>query len=247
MSMGAAARDGLETQLGMDRIVLTLSVVLSVLYLTRTRATPSVSRMVIKAGSTALLSAWVAIRGDPPLLAIALGGGSIGDAFLAWHGETPFLFGLGSFLIAHLFYIRLFSQSGTGLGRLVDLFKSHHLDGADAPMSSFWRASVAVILVAFFAPILLSRLIPRVAKDLRVPIVVYTTVIVCMVLAALTMDNGWVVAGALMFTSSDGILATQIFLVDKESAHFAWMPYAVWFLYYTGQLIIACGVSVERL
>ncbi|KAM7192712.1 Lysoplasmalogenase [Rhypophila sp. PSN 637] len=218
----------------MDRIVLTLSVVLSVLYLTRTRATPSVSRMVIKAGSTALLSAWVAIRGGPPLLAIALGGGSIGDAFLAWHGETPFLLGLGSFLIAHLFYIRLFSQFGTGLGRLVDL------------LNSFWRASVAVILVAFFAPILLSRLIPRVAKDLRVPIVVYTTVIVCMVLAALTMDDGWVVAGALMFTSSDGILATQIFLVDKESAHLAWMPYAVWLLYYTGQLVIACGVSVER-
>ena len=43
---------------------------------------------------------------------------------------------------------------------------------------------MAVVLVAVFAPVMLSQLMPRVASDLRAPIVVYTTAIVCMVLAA---------------------------------------------------------------
>ncbi|KAM7205429.1 YhhN-like domain containing protein [Naviculisporaceae sp. PSN 640] len=234
--MSASVRWGSQLELDRAGFVLALSIVLSVLYLTRTRKQPSVSRMFIKAGSTALLSAWTLLQGGPFLLAIALGGGSIGDAFLAWDGETPFLCGLGSFLLAHLFYIRLFSRSGEGLkvitGSLIG-----------------WRAMVAIIVVAVFAPVMLSRIIPRVGSDLRAPIVVYTTVIVSMVLAALTLDDsdGWVAAGALMFTSSDGILATQKFLVGKDSSHLAWMPYAVWFLYYTGQLIMAHGILSEHL
>lgn len=242
-----AAIDSWGTHLELDRAVLTLSILLSILYLTRTRQRPSVSRMLIKAGSTATLSAWTALHEGPSLLVIALGGGSLGDAFLAWDGEAPFLCGLGSFLVAHLFYIRLFSRSGEGLGKITESLTWDAFLSGEVESSGWWRALVAVIMVVVFAPVMLSRIIPRVASDLRAPIVVYTTVIVSMVLAALTMDDACVVAGALMFTSSDAILAAQNFLVGKESSHLAWMPYAVWFLYYTGQLIIACGVLGARL
>lgn len=223
-----------RTQLGADHAILTLSIASSILYLSITRTTPSVFRMIIKTTSIALLSALTISRGGPRLLAIALGGGSVGDAFLAWDGETAFLCGLGSFLVAHLFYIRLFVLTGAGFDRILTTSSEQ----AGGP----WRLVVAVALVAVCAPVMLSKLMPRVASDLRAPIVVYTTVIVCMVLATLTVEDGWVVAGALMFTSSDGILAAEKFLISSTSSHATWMPYAVWLLYYGGQLIIAFGI-----
>ena len=226
-----------RTQLGADYAILTLSIASSILYLSKTRTTPSVSRMIIKTASIALLSVLTITRGGPKLLAIALGGGSVGDAFLAWDGDAAFLCGLGSFLVAHLFYIRLFVLTGAGLDRILAASSTTlEQDGGR------WRLVVAVVLVAVFAPIMLSRLMTRVATDLRVPIVIYTTVIVCMVLAALTVEDGWVVAGALMFTSSDGILAAEKFLISSKSSHAVWMPYAVWSLYYGGQLIISFGL-----
>jgi uncharacterized membrane protein YhhN len=87
-----------------------------------------------------------------------------------------------------------------------------------------------------------TELMPKVERGLRLPILGYTTAIVSMVVPALTEDRWMVVSGALMSTASDGILATEKFLVGAESRHRAWMAYAVWLLYYGGQLQTTLGV-----
>ncbi|KAB5529011.1 YhhN-like protein [Coniochaeta sp. 2T2.1] len=199
----------------------------SLLYLQCVHTRPSVWRMSVKAGSTALLSALSTTQNGPLLLSAALLLGAAGDAFLAWDGDTTFLCGLGSFLAAHILYIILFAQRGSGKARI---------------LGSSWRMVAASFLVCAFAPIMLSALMPKVARDLRLPILVYTSAIIMMVLTALTLDNPVLVSGAICFTVSDAVLSVDKFLVSSTSAHRHWMPYAVWILYYAGQLQIAVGL-----
>ena len=52
------------------------------------------------------------------LLTLALILGTIGDAFLAWHGPRNFLGGLGAFLLGHLAYVGLLTGVSGGLGLL---------------------------------------------------------------------------------------------------------------------------------
>lgn len=182
--------------------------------------------MATKTASTALLSLLSHQRAGPPFLTSALALGSLGDAFLAWDGDANFLRGLASFLAAHVLYLVQLAQSGGGRAALE---------------GETWRAAAATFFLVVLAPGMAALLVPRVAKDLRVPIVVYAGTIAAMVLAALTMENALVVAGAILFTTSDAILSVEKFLVGPHSAHSAWMKHAVWVLYYSGQLLIALG------
>ena len=210
----------------LDAALLATSITSALLYLINVRSQPSTSRMLSKTSSTALLAILAARRFSPtsPLVpALALG--SLGDAFLAWPGEENFLRGLSSFLVAHLFYIALFSQAGGGLGAI---------------RAESWRQGVAGFML-LLAPVMGSLLVPRVAAKLKVPIMVYSTVILGMVFAVLTVKDDVVVLGAVMFAVSDSVLATDEFLVPEGSVHHGWMQYTVWILYYTGQLLIALG------
>ncbi|KAK3317164.1 YhhN-like protein [Cercophora scortea] len=212
-----------------ENAVLALSLSTALLYGVKVHSPPSYTRMITKTTSTALLSALSSLRGGPPLLATALALGATGDAFLAWDGDAAFLGGLGSFLVAHVLYIFLFAGTGDGVAQL---------------LAEGWRVATALGLTVVFAPTMVALLMPRVARDMRAPILVYITAIVVMVLAALTMgEKGWVVLGAVLFTASDGILSAEKFIVSIKSAHRRWMPYAVWALYYAGQLLIALGFS----
>lgn len=216
--------------LAADSAVLAASIGAAVLYSAKVRSPPSRLRMVVKTASTALLSAVAAMRGGPLLLVGALALGAIGDAFLAWDDEASFLCGLGSFLVAHILYIAVFTQ--TDVGR-----ETRH----EILLSGGWRTFVAGAL-ALLVPIMILLLIPRISRALRPPVVVYSLVIFVMALAALTLDSTQVVSGALMFTSSDSILAADRFLVPPASSHRPWMQHAVWILYYSGQLLIALGL-----
>lgn len=217
----------LDGELSGANAVLLVSLCASFLYARNADAPPSLWRMTTKTTSTALLSVLSALQGGPALLSGALLLGATGDAFLAWDGETAFLAGLGSFLAAHVLYIVLFAQTGYGSALI---------------LSTGWRIIVAVILACAFAPMMVSELMPKVARELRLPILVYTSAIVMMVVTALTLDNAPVVTGALSFTVSDAILSAEKFLVAPTSRHRRWMPYAVWALYYAGQLQIALGI-----
>ncbi|KAM3464062.1 hypothetical protein MY5147_005306 [Beauveria neobassiana] len=213
-----------------ETAVLAVSVASAVLYLLHVRAVPSKTRMTYKTLSTLLLACFAALRTgrltSPLVAALALG--SLGDAFLAWPGEANFLCGLASFLVAHLFYVALFARLG-GVGvRIIG-----HDDDA-------WRKGVAGGML-LLAPGMAAVLMPRVAGALRAPILVYTATILTMVLAVLTVRSGTIVLGGVLFALSDSILATEEFVVARESGHRPWMQHAVWILYYSGQFLIAAG------
>ncbi|ATY60373.1 YhhN family protein [Cordyceps militaris] len=209
-----------------ETAVIAASVASSVLYLAHVRAAPSRARMVYKTLSTALLACFGGLRaGRGSLLVPALALGSLGDAFLAWPGEANFLCGLGSFLVAHLFYVALFAGVGAGRSQLA---------------AETWRQAVAGGMM-LLAPGMAAVLMPRVAGALRAPILVYTATILTMVLAVLTVRNEMIVLGGVLFALSDSILATEEFVVARESGHRPWMQHAVWILYYSGQFLIAAG------
>ncbi|KAK4130806.1 YhhN-domain-containing protein [Trichocladium antarcticum] len=212
--------------------VLAASIGSAILYGTLVRSRPSRWRMVVKTASTAMLSAATAMRGGSLLLVGALALGATGDAFLAWDDEASFLRGLGSFLVAHILYIAAFVQ--------------HDSDGLNLEvLLSGWRA-VAAGALALLAPAMIASLLPRIGRELRPPVVVYSLTIFVMALAALTLDSSQVITGAIMFTGSDSILAADRFLVSPTASYRPWMQHAVWVFYYVGQLLIAMGfLSLE--
>lgn len=212
-----------------DSAVLAASIGSAVLYLALVRSPPSRWRMVVKTASTALLSAVAAMRGGPLLLVGALGLGSVGDAFLAWDDETSFTCGLASFLVAHVLYVVLFFGRNTdGAAEFQVLFEG-------------WRAMGSGAL-AVLVPVMIAALMPRIGPELRPPVVLYSLTIFVMAITALTLENDQVIFGAIMFCSSDSILAADRFLVSPTSSRRPWMQHAVWVLYYGGQLLIALGV-----
>lgn len=208
--------------------ILLLSLVCAVLFWVNVRSPPNLFRTTAKTAATALLAVLSATRHGPVLLSLALALGAAGDAFLAWsEGDTAFLGGLSSFLVAHLVYIKLFLQVGGG----TSLF-----------LAETWRVSLAVAM-GLVAPLMNVLLMPRVSRSLKVPVAVYSVAIFIMFLSVLTVANQLVVCGALLFTTSDVILASDRFLVPAEAAYRPLMQYAVWALYYSGQLLIAVGFA----
>jgi uncharacterized membrane protein YhhN len=209
-------------------LVLGLSATTAILFTFQVRNQISLTRTFSKTASTTLLSTFVALSQGPSLIIAALALGSLGDACLAWDdGDGAFLCGLSSFLVAHLLYIKAFIDVGGGTERFL----------ADS-----WRVSLAAVM-GLFAPALNLLMMPRVGRKLQAPVAVYSVVIFLMFLSVLAVDDGRVVGGALLFTASDAILATDRFLVGPSSRHRVWMQYSVWILYYSGQFLIALGVT----
>ncbi|RVB98244.1 lysoplasmalogenase family protein, partial [Mesorhizobium sp. M7A.F.Ca.CA.002.15.2.1] len=186
---------------------------------------PTLARSAATTLAVAMLAVLAGLQGGPLLLAAALALSAVGDAFLSRDGEKAFLGGLASFLVAHIVYVALFLRSGGGLGVL----------GAES-----WRGAIALAM-AVFAAVMLAALWRRVGPGLRMPIAVYVAAILAMGISALTTSNVSVIGGALLFMASDGLLATEKFLVAAISPHRAWMRFAVWALYYAAQLAITLG------
>ncbi|KAM5344473.1 hypothetical protein ACJ41O_013009 [Fusarium nematophilum] len=204
--------------------VLSLTAALG--YGINTRSPPSLLRMVTKTAAIGVLAFLSTVLSAPPFLIAAQSFGALGDAFLSWDGDKAFLSGLASFLTAHLFYIGLFIENGFG---------------SETLLSQTWRIATAAVMVLLASGMVVA-LLPRVAGHLRVPILVYSVVICTMNLTALTVENDRLIIGAVMFTTSDSLLATEKFLLATTSSHRAWMEYAVWGLYYFGQVLIMLGL-----
>ncbi|RUV39531.1 lysoplasmalogenase family protein [Mesorhizobium sp. M7A.F.Ca.MR.148.00.0.0] len=185
----------------------------------------TLARSAAKTLAVAMLAVLAGLQGGPLLLVAALALSAAGDAFLSRDGEKAFLGGLASFLVAHIVYVALFLRSGGGLGVL----------GAEP-----WRGAIALAM-ALFVVIMLAALWRRVGPSLRIPITVYIAAILAMGISALTTSNMWAIGGAVLFMVSDGLLATEKFLVAAISPHRAWMRFAVWALYYAAQLATTLG------
>ncbi len=204
---------------------LLFSVAAAFAYLLIVTWPPSPRRTAVKTLSTALLALLAFLQGGPALLVAALALGALGDAFLAHDGDWAFLGGLTSFLAAHLAYVALFWMAGDGIAGLTQ---------------QVWPIAAALVLIGF-SGFMASRLILAVENTLRAPVAIYIAAILLMGLTALTLDRPLVILGAAMFIISDTCLATERFLLSQSSPHRRWTPYAVWTLYYAGQLAIVLG------
>jgi len=143
-----------------------------------------------------------------------------GDLFLTGTSQRAFLFGLGSFLLAHLAYVGAFTVYG---------------------INRRW-AVIAAIPVLAGAAIVTMWMLPSLPTELIMPVHAYTGVISLMVIAAFGSKGAGastlVVAGALMFFVSDLSVAAQRILQSD-------IPTIIWGLplYYAAQLCLALSAS----
>ena len=143
-----------------------------------------------------------------------------GDMFLLGNGESWFLAGLGSFLLAHVAYVGAFGVSGLNRRRLV-------------------LAAIPVAIVSLAAARWLAANVP---DGMLLPVFAYTLVISVMVITAYgaRVVNGAILvpAGATLFYLSDLSVAFLAF-GDTVFPHYVWgLPF-----YYTGQLLLASSVA----
>lgn len=182
---------------------------------------PSNLRTLVKTISIGSLSLLSFRLGGPILLTTALAFSALGDAFLANKGEKNFLFGLGSFLLAHLVYSALFISSaefGNGLSA------SYHVAAAGALM--------------LIAVLVLRNLWPHLGA-MRIPVICYAWAILAMGIAASGLVQVIVIVGALMFMFSDIVLSHELFIWKEGSAPRQYSPYIIWGFYWGGQALIA--------
>lgn len=109
-----------------------------------------------------------------------------GDLFLLF--QWGFLPGLGSFLLAHVFYIISFRKK---------------------TQNSIWR--FWPIILGLFATTLLVFLFPYL-KEMKIPVIIYAVVIATMMYNALKTHNRNFIIGALLFLISDTLLSINLFL-----------------------------------
>lgn len=134
-----------------------------------------------------------------------------GDLFLLF--KWGFLPGLGSFLLAHLFYIISFKK------------KPQHR------ISEFWP-----IILSVYAAILLVFLFPYL-KEMKIPVSIYAIVICTMMYNALKTHNKNLITGALLFVISDTLLSVNLFV--KETV---FLNILVMITYVFAQLFLIKGI-----
>jgi len=153
-----------------------------------------------------------------------------GDVLLAFDHLYPvlFIFGLGSFLIAHFAYIKVFSSNFSS----IQFWKK----------SSLQQAMIAILLIGF-AIWYFTFLLPHL-DSMAIPVCAYVITITVMALAALyrkgkttSQSFRFIFLGALCFMVSDSLLAYNKFIID--------LPYATFLVmstYGVAQWCIASGV-----
>jgi uncharacterized membrane protein YhhN len=152
------------------------------------------------------------------MLALVFSGG--GDAILAYDRQGMFVWGLASFLIAHLFYIVFFATNSK-------------IDKKKLPYAFL------VILFSSAMGFLLRNIQPQFFH----PVMAYLTIITLMTVLSIFNEfkNTRIILGSCIFMLSDSMIATNKFLVP--------IPVAGLFImttYYTAQYCIITG-SIQGL
>lgn len=137
--------------------------------------------------------------------------GAAGDGLLHW-----FVIGLTAFLIGHLFYLTAF------FGRW------HYAPGR------FWTFVPLLAFGVYMGMTFTNALSGGPDAGLIVPVIAYIAVILTMTWAAIMTGNGWLIAGSLLFTASDAILAWNKFVASVP-----WSGVLVMVTYYSAQFLIA--------
>ena len=139
-----------------------------------------------------------------------------GDIFLELDPDQLFIFGLGTFLVAHLLYIRVFT------------FRRH-----------LTRHRIILIAGIILYGLILAITLYPAAGDIRPAVMVYLCIITIMgVCAGIGGPNHpFVILGAILFVISDSLIAVNRFLVPIPAHNLMIM-----ITYYTAQWFIATGV-----
>jgi uncharacterized membrane protein YhhN len=162
------------------------------------------------------------------LLGCALTFSLVGDFLLGLHrlgsldGQSLFLPGLGSFLVAHLVYIAMFRKYWPAI---------------------WWKPDSVRICGVLAILVLLGSLLRMLWSSLGpmlVPVVLYSLALSCMGLSAMLAELGTPIAafGALLFIVSDTMIA-----IDKFHGHIPGSDQLIWITYYLAQLLILLGVD----
>jgi len=164
------------------------------------------------------LSLHAEVPGRRPWIVAALLLSLVGDVFLMLPRDA-FVPGLASFLLAHVAYIVAFRIDG---GSVVAL-------------------AVSAVVVAVVAVAAGRKVIAGVrASDpaVTVPVVVYIAVIAAMVACALATGNVLFGVGAVLFMTSDSLIAWNRFVRSLS-----WAPLAIIVTYHLAQAFLVTGMS----
>ena len=144
----------------------------------------------------------------------------LGDILLELDRGSYFLYGLGAFLVTHLFYVSAF-------------FRKPRFHGP--------RAFIALAIILYCA-VMGYLLFPNLGEML-VPVAAYLCFIMAMGLSAtLGASNSYIViVGACLFILSDSILAVNRFIIPVSFSSF-WIMIS----YYSAQFLIATGQSKRK-
>ena len=127
-----------------------------------------------------------------------------GDFILDFDRHNWFIFGLGAFFIAHLFYL-------TSLKPYINkLFQIKYL-------------TTIFVYIAYGAVMLF--LLADGLGEMFVPVTGYMSVLLLMALATVLSDksNGWLIVGGISFVISDSLIGFDKFYMPIEHSHFVIM------------------------
>lgn len=141
----------------------------------------------------------------------------LGDILLMLPSENLFLFGLGSFLVTHLFYIAVFRKKAT--------FKP------------FLTVAFLISVIGFFL-LILNNKIP---EALTLPVLIYMFVITVMGITASSINGNKIAVyslsiGAILFIISDSLIA-----VNKFTTPIPYSTLLIMSTYGIGQFLITKG------
>jgi uncharacterized membrane protein YhhN len=183
---------------------------------------------------------WNSIEGNSKnnlflLSILALAFSYTGDIILMIPGNNPLFFigGLGSFLVAHLFYTKLFTTISP-------------LNKNIIKKNSIWILGIILFLTAF-----LSYLVPKIDSALKIPVIAYALIICTMLISTLNLKekigirpHNLIVAGAMLFILSDSILAINKF--DPTFQDMTFMHALVMITYISAQGFIIHGIKLNN-
>lgn len=174
--------------------------------------------------STMALIAWRSLPAgrNRLLLTAALAFSSLGDILLDISSKM-FVFGLGSFLLAHLCYIPFF------------LSQRKPNESLGAPRG------IALVALAAFSGSIAIWMLPSLG-GMAVPVMAYVTVLTGMAVSSLfwKASTNWIIAGAILFLISDTVLG-----VNKFVQPIPYRGWIVWSTYYAAQFLITKGSIKE--
>ncbi len=187
-----------------------------------TALAPSLQRTVVKTIAVGALAVMAFLSDAPWLLAAGLLLCAVGDAFLAGDPKRWLPLGLAAFLVGHILLIFLFQET-----------RDHSLEMTHLQIAGAVGLGVATVAMLAW--------LWRSLGPMRAAVILYAIVIAVMVGTSFLLPLFYwpAMVGAVLFMSSDAILAAGLF---REAALFGSQRlsrWAVWFLYYGGQALIA--------